>query len=519
MEAAEDPTTLKARIVDLEDQVALLTRENERLENYLTQLRHRAFGRSSEKSDLSQLPLFALAEAAPPEPDPAPGAPQPGPARRRGGGRQRLPEHLPRVTREILPDSTACPCCQRAMARIGEDVTERLHLIPARAEVERTVRPKFACRACGEIAQAKAPEDQPLARAQATAQTMAQVVIGKWLYHLPLNRQAALFGRLGVLLSTSSLYGWVAAVAGALVPLQQRLHELLLARPTVHADDTPVVVLNPDGPGTHDGRFWVYADDTRPRGRPEPSIVVFRFSAGRAGCHPQEHLKGFAGNLQADAFAGFNALYADGTVVEAGCMAHARRKLVEQVRATASPVAREGIRQIGELYQIEQQITGLSAGERQAIRQEQAVPILDGLRRWLDQRRAQLAPRSELAKALNYLHEQWDALIRYTTDGTLEIDNLIAERALRGVAVGRRNWNTVGSDSAGEISAVIYSLVETCKLNGVNPEAYLRDVISRIETTKYKDIDTLLPFNWKPADGSSPIDLTRANLHPQLVPP
>jgi transposase len=310
-----------------------------------------------------------------------------------------------------------------------------------------------------------------------------------------LHRQAAHDARLGVRLATTTLYGWVEAAARDLAPVADRLLELLLRRTKIHADDTPVTVLNPGRAGTHDGRFWVYADDTRPRGGAEPSIAVFRFSAGRSGQHPGQHLTGFKGTLQADAFSGFDHLYRGGAMVEAGGLGHARRKLVDLVRAKGSPIASEGVRQIAALYRIERRIYGLLPAERLAVRQKEAVPLLNDLRTWLTERLTQVAPRSELAKALGYMNAQWDALVRYAADG-------------------RKNWNVIGSDAAGSVAAVIYSLVETCRLNGVNPEAYLTDVIARIGRTKIQALDTLLPFNWRPPDAGNPADPGRMTIAP-----
>jgi transposase len=502
------------RIAALERRVALLTRENERLETFLAILRHKTFGRSSEKMSPDQLSLLdtAATGAAPPA-DPRED-PVGSPRRHGGGGRRPLPDSLPRVTREILPASTQCPCCRREMARIGQDESNQLHIVPAHLEVHVTVRPKFACRACGELAQAPAPDDRPIDRGLPTAGTLAQVVIAKDLNHMPRHRQAAHDARLGVRLATTTLYGWVEAVARDLAPVADRRLELLLRRAKIHADETPVTVLNPGRSGTHDGRLWVYADDTRPRGGLEPSIAVFRFSAGRSGQHPGKHLAGFTGTLQADAFSGFDHLYRGGARVEAGCLGHARRKLVDLVRAKGSPVAAEGVKQIAALYRIERRIHGLLPAERLAVRQSEAVPLLDALRTWLTERQTQVAPRSELAKALGDRQAQWDALIRYAADGTLEIDNLTAERALRGIAVGRKNWNVIGSDDAGSVAAVIDSLVETCRLNGINPEAYLTDVIARIGRTKIQALDTLLPFNWRPPDAGNPADPGRMAIAP-----
>jgi transposase len=505
------------RVAELERRVAVLTRENERLETFLAILRHKTFGRSSEKMSPDQFSLLGPIAVTPADPGTAePDAGEPDkPARRRGGGGRRpLPDHLPQVIREILPASTHCPCCRREMARIGADSSKQLHIVPASAQVHVTVRPKFACRACGEIAQAPAPDDRPIDKGLPTAGTLAQVVIAKYLNHMPLHRQAAHYARLGVLLATTTLYGWVEAVARDLAPIADRLLDLLRRRTKIHADDTPVTVLNPGRAGTHDGRFWVYADDTRPRGGVEPSIAVLRFSAGRSGQHPGQHLAGFTGTLQADAFSGFDHLYRGGAMVEAGCLGHARRKLVDLVRAKGSPVAAEGVRQIAALYRIERRIYGLSPAERLAVRQGEAVPRLTELRTWLTERLSQVAPRSELAKALGYLNAQWDALVRYAADGTLEIDNLIAERALRGITLGRKNWNVIGSDAAGAVAAVIYSLIETCKLNAINPEAYLSDVIARIGRTRMRDLDTLLPFNWRPPDGSKAADPGRMTIAP-----
>ena len=505
------------RIAELERRVAVLTRENERLETFLAILRHKTFGRSSEKMSPDQFSLLGPTADTPADPGTAePDGQENAKAGRRhgGGGRRPLPDHLPQVIREIPPASTRCPCCRAEMAYIGADSSKQLHIVPASAQIHVTVRPKFACRACGEIAQAPAPDDRPIDKGLPTAGTLAQVVIANYLNPMPLHRQAAPYARLGVLLATTTLYGWVEAVARDLAPIADRLLALLLQRSKIHADETPVTVLNPGRSGTHDGRFWVYADDTRPRGGAEPSIAVFRFSAGRSGQHPGRHLAGFTGTLQADAFSGFDHLYRGGAMVEAGCLGHARRKLVDLVRAKGSPVAAEGVRQIAALYRIERRIYGLSPAERLAVRQQEAVPRLNDLRTWLTERLTQVAPRSELAKALGYMNAQWDALIRYAADGTLEIDNLTAERALRGIAVGRKNWNVIGSDAAGAVAAVIYSLVETCKLNGVNPEAYLTDVIARIGHIKIQALDTLLPFNWRPPDASNPADPGRMTIVP-----
>jgi len=511
------------RIAELERRIAVLTRENERLETFLAILRHKTFGRSSEKISPDQLSLLDPGAPAQAEPGAAEPTDEARPRRRGGGGRRPLPDTLPRMSREILPASTQCPCCRREMVRIGQDDSQQLHIVPARAEVPVTVRPKFACRACGELAQAAAPDDRPIERGLPTAgtiaQVIAQVVIAKYLNHMPRHRQAAHDARLGVRLATTTLYGWIEAAARDLVPVADRLLELLLRRTKVHADETPVTVLNPGRSGTHDGRFWVSADDTRPRGGIEPSIAVFRFSAGRSGKFPGQHLAGFTGTLQADAFSGFDHLYRGGAIVEAGCLGHARRKLVDLVRAKGSPIAAEGVKQSAALYRIERRISGLPPAERLAVRQSEAVPLLDALRVWLTERLSQVAPRSELAKALGYMHAQWDALVRYTADGTLEIDNLTAERALRAIAVGRKNWNVIGSDAAGSVAAVIYSLVETCKLNGVNPEDYLTDVIvtdviARIGRTKIQALDTLLPFHWRPPDAGNPADPGRMAIAP-----
>jgi transposase len=325
----------------------------------------RIFDRSSEKMSSDQLSLLDTAAPAPVDPGTAEPSGEDAIRQRRrgGGGRRPLPDNLPRVIREILPASAQCRCCSQ------------LHLVPAHAGVYVTVRPKFACRACGVLAQTPAPDDRPIERGLPTAGTIA-----KYLNHMPLHRQAAHYARLGVLLATTTLYGWVEAAARDLAPIADRLLELLVRRSKIHADDTPVAVLNPGRSGTHDGRFRVYADDTRPRGGSEPSIAVFRFSAGRAGKHPAQHLAGFTGTVQPDAFSGFDHLYRGGTMVEAGCLAHARRKLVDLVRAKGPPVAAEGVKQIAALYRIERRIYGLPPVEHLSVRQSEAVPLLNALR-------------------------------------------------------------------------------------------------------------------------------------------
>ena len=409
--------------------------------------------------------------------------------------RRALPEYLPRED-VIHPGPCACPACGGKLRRIGEDVTETLDYVPGRFKVIRHVRGAFACRACDTVVQAPAPF-HPIARGRAGPGLLAHIVVAKFDDHLPLYRQAEIFAREGVILQTSTLSGWVGATAAALMPLVDLLRREVIGHAAVlHGDDTPVPILAPGTGKTRTGRLWTYVRDERPHGGARPPAAVFFASPDRKGAHPLAHLAGFEGVLQADGYAGFNGLYERGRIVEAACWAHVRRKFFDVHAATGSAVAHEALERIGALYDIERDIRGKPPDGRRNQRQEHSRPLMQALRTWADATMAHLPGRSNLAGAFRYMLPRRDALTRVLNDGRIAIDNNPAERALRGVAVGRKNYLFAGSNRGAERAAALYSLIETAKLNSVNPEVYLRDALSRIADHPVSRLADLLPWAW-----------------------
>lgn len=414
--------------------------------------------------------------------------------------RRALPDHLPREDR-VHAAPCACPSCGGALRRIGEDVTETLDYVPGRFKVIRHVREKLSCRACDTVVAAPAP-DHAIARGRAGAGLLAHIAVSKYDDHLPLYRQAEIFAREGVELETSTLSGWIGATAAALQPLIDALAANVMASDTLHVDDTPVPVLAPGAGKTKTGRLWTYVRDERPFTGERPPAAMFFYSPDRKGEHPRAHLKGFRGVIHADGYAGFNELFAAGDIVEAACWAHVRRKFFDVHAAIASPIAKEALDRIGQLYQIEGTIKGLPPGDRRRERQLRSRPIAEALAVWADETARKLSRKSELAAAFRYMRARWTALVRCFDDGRLALDNNPAERALRGVAIGRKNWLFAGSDAGGRRAAAMYSLIETAKLNGINPQHYLAEVLARIADHPARHITELLPWNWQPTDGA-----------------
>ena len=432
---------------------------------------------------------------------------------RKKPSRKPFPEHLPR-TRIVHPTPTSCACCGGTrLSRLGEDITETLEVVPRSWKVIQHVREKVSCRDCETICQAPAPF-HVVPRGWAGPSLLAMILFEKYGQHQPLNRQAERYAREGVDLSLSTLADQVGHCAVALAPLVQRLKACVMNAERLHGDDTTVPVL---AKGKTDvGRSWVYVRDDRPFGGTGPPAALFYYSRDRAGSHAREHLEGWSGVLQADAYSGYNKLYAadrqPAPILEAACWSHGRRKffVLADIEAAArakakrekkpvlvSPLALEAVRRIDALFEIERAINGKSPEERLAARHEHSAPLVADLEAWMRNHRAKLSSNNKVAEAMDYMLKRWASFARFLEDGRVCLTNNAAERALRGIALGRKSWLFAGSDRGGQRAAIMYSLIVTAKMNDIDPQAWLADVLARIADHPASKLDELLPWNWK----------------------
>jgi transposase len=502
----DDVESLKKLLLAAQDKVANLSAQLrsrevliENLKLQLAKLRRMKFGHSSEQLDaqiaqlelsLEDLEANAAAESSPAEEVTSTASAKP--------VRKALPAHLSREPHVLEPSTGKCNCpkCGGSLRPAGEDVSEMLEYVPEHWKVHRYTRPKYACDACESLVQANAPS-RPIERGYAGPCLLAHVIVSKYCDHLPLYRQSQIYARSGVELDRATLAEWVGTLSTLVEPLINAVARYVMSAQKLHADDTPIPVLAPGTGKTRTGRLWSYVRDDQPSGSTDPPAVLFRYSPDRKAERPREHLTSFRGVLQADGYAGFQGLYdrEEEPLLEAACWAHVRRKFFDIHAATASPVALEALERIGALYKIEADIRGKSPGERKTERQQRAVPLLKDLYEWLRATVRKLSRKSDLAGAIGYTLSRWAALTRYCEDGRIEVDNNAAERAIRAVALGRKNYLFAGSNAGGERAAAFYSLIGTAKLNGQDPEAYLQEVFTRIAEHPINRIDELLPWN------------------------
>jgi transposase len=480
--------------------------EIERLKLMLAKARREQFGQSSERSRLlvEQLELAiedleetqaeqeTKAEIAAPEAAKQKRTQNPRPPRRP------LPDDLP-VERIVEPAPCACGRCgSERLHKLGEVVSKTLECEPRRWKIIEHVREKFSCRDCEAITEAPAPS-HPIPRGFAGPSLLAMVLVNKFLLHQPLNRQSKTYAREGIEIDVSTLADRVGACVVALDPIIRAIRTQVMSAERIHADDTTVPVLAKLKIVT--GRIWTYVRDDRPFGGKDPPAAAFHYSRSRAGEHPQGHLAGYAGLMQADAFDGYNQLYKaqrkPAPILEAACWSHGRRKFVDLVKQGEAPIASEAVRRIDMLFEIERSINGKMPEQRLAARREQSRPLIAELEIWMRHQRTLLSTKNDTAKAINYLLNRWAAFTRFLDDGRVCLTNNAAERALRGVAVGRRNWTFAGSDAGGHRAASVYTLIETCKMNDVDPQAWLADVLARLPDHPANKVADLLPWNWK----------------------
>ncbi len=512
-----DPDELRAFAALLQSELYAKTLHIEKLKAQLAVLRRARFGQSSEKLDrqidLLELVIGDLEEAeaehearTAPEPGGSPAPTKPA----RTGNRKPLPEHLPR---EVITHAApcACPACgSQRLRKIADDEREVLEYVPSHFKVVVHVRPKLSCRDCEAITQPPMPS-LPIERGRPGPGLLAHVLVSKYSDHLPLNRQSDIYARQGVELDRSTMADWVGRAAWLMGPIAEAIGDHARAGAAIHADDTPIPVQDPGRGSTRTGRLWVVVRDERSWGSRAPPAAYYRYSADRKGEHAQALLEPCRGFLHADAYAGFDKLYdpdpvnGQARLAPVACWAHARREIFKEHVKTKSPLAREALERIGEIFAIERETNGQDPQARLVARQARCVPLLTALLAFYQTSLTRISHKSDLAKAIRYSTRRWEALTRYTQDGRLEMTNNAAERAIRPLTLGRRNWTFLGSDAGGDRAAVFYTILQTCRLNDTNPEAYLADVIDRIADHPASRIDELLPWNWRLREASGQV--------------
>lgn len=493
----EENAQLKQENSQLREENLRLKEEIEELRGEIKLLKHEKFGKKSEKSGKHSHKIRKTEGL-----------------RKKHPGRQPLPKHLERVRVEhdLCEEEKRCPLCDEVMERIGESITEQLDLVPAVLQVKQHVRFQYACKKCyGGIKRAEMPA-QPIDKGLPTSRLMAQVIMNKFADHMPLYRQESWFVRQGCPISRSTLWGWEVKAFCELLPLVNCLKEEIQGRDHIFGDDTPMPTLEEGLGRTKIGRFWAY---TSPRDQDKPELTVYEYTPDRKGKHPQEFLRNTRGYFQVDAYAGFKKLFEKksscrqqegGSLIPAACWAHVRRKFVEVLKIDPHSVAQEAVDMIDELYEIERLARegNYTAEEKKELREERSKPILKKLHKWLLYHQSRASPKSRLGGAIQYALNQWQALNTFLLDGRLELDNNRVERAIKSIVIGRKNWLFMGGPKGGEAAASLYSLVETCKRNKVDPYLYLADVLERLPTHPNKKIGELLPYNWQPSQPLPP---------------
>jgi transposase len=477
----------------------------DRLRHLLRQLQRAQFGRRSEKLDPEQLLLaledieqaIAANEAAEDKKDPGAAKTR---AEKRRVNRGALPCHLPRVDMTIEPEDTNCPCCRSPMHVIGEETSERLDVIPAQFRVIVTHRPKYACRACEEaVVQTPAPE-RLIKGGLPTEAMVAYVLVAKYAWHLPLYRQAQMLLAQGIDIKRAVLAFWMGYAAAELMPLYLRLRELILASAKIAIDETVVPVLDPGRGRTKKGYFWAVARDDRPWSGSDPPAVAYSYAPGRGAVHALKLLDHYRGIVQCDGYAAYKNVAeaaCRGAITLAFCWAHLRRKFFDIAKEGNAPIASEALERIAKLYVIEKTIRGQSAGDRRTVRQERSKPLVLELRTWLEQQLARVSAKSLIADAIRYALNHWDGLTRFLDDGRVEIDTNVVERNIRPIVLNRKNALFAGHDQGAENWACIASLVETCKLHGVDPQTYFTDVLTKlVNLWPASRLDELMPWAW-----------------------